>query len=100
IVDLVAVSEVLGAHLVAEPWTASVVLAGGMLAAVPDSPEARARLARIASGEAVGALAHEEGRGTPDPALIATSAEASGGGHTVTGEKRLGLHGAAAGRLR
>src|SRR5699024_3475398 len=42
------------------------------------------------------APAHEEGRGTPDPALIATSAEASGGGHTLTGEKRLVLHGAAA----
>ncbi|GAA4283536.1 acyl-CoA dehydrogenase [Brevibacterium daeguense] len=96
IVDLVAVAEVFGAHLLTEPWTASVVLAGGMLAAVPDSREARSRLERIASGEAIGALAHEEGRGTPDPTLISTRAERTGSGHALTGDKRMVLHGAAA----
>lgn len=96
IVDLVAVAEVFGAHLLAEPWTASVVLVGGMLAAVPDNADARACLERIAAGEAIGAFAHEEGRGTPDPALIATAAEISGSGHALTGDKRMVLHGAAA----
>ncbi len=95
VVDLVAVAEVFGAHLLAEPWTASVVLAGGMLAAA-DAPAARAGLERIASGEAIGALAHEEGRGTPDPALIDTRAVQAGGGYALTGEKRVVLHGAAA----
>ncbi|GAA2876253.1 acyl-CoA dehydrogenase [Pseudonocardia halophobica] len=92
IVDVVAVAEVFGAHLLVEPWVASVVLAGGVLAAVEDQDT----LARIASGEAIGALAHEEGRGTPDPALITTTAERSGDGYALTGEKRVVLHGASA----
>lgn len=96
IVDLVAVAEVFGAHLLAEPWMASVVLVGGLLAAVPDSSDARASLSRIAAGESIGALAHEEGRGTPDPTLIETTAESTGSGHALTGDKRLVLHGAAA----
>lgn len=96
IVDLVAVAEIFGAYLVSEPWIPSTVLAGGALAAFPDLPEARSLLEQIAAGEVIGALAHEEGRGTPDPALITMEAERTDEGYTLTGDKRMVLHGAAA----
>lgn len=132
IVDLVAAAEVVGAHLLVEPWIPSVVLAGGLLAAVLDDSRtgagadsgsgagagagpggadsragagpgdaeedgraaARSALARIAAGGATAALAHEEGRGTPDPALVRTRAERAGEGFALTGEKRMVLNGA------
>jgi alkylation response protein AidB-like acyl-CoA dehydrogenase len=81
VVDLVAVAEVLGAHLVVEPWFASAVLAGSLV----DGGLAT----RIAAGE-IATLAHEEGRGTA--ALGAITTTATGG--ALTGEKKLVLHGA------
>ena len=96
IVDLVAVAEIFGAYLVAEPWIPSTVLAGGALAAFPDVPEARSLLVQIAAGEVIGALAHEEGRGTPDPSLVTMEAERTGEAYTLTGDKRMVLHGVAA----
>ncbi len=50
-------------------------------------------LAMIADGEALGAFAHEEGRGTADPARIATTATLGPGGYLLSGEKRLVLGG-------
>jgi alkylation response protein AidB-like acyl-CoA dehydrogenase len=95
IVDVVAISEVLGAHLVVEPYAGSVVLAGGALAQLPGQPTAAGWLKRIVAGEAVGAFAHEEGTGTPDPALVATTAvRTAAGGYALTGEKKVVLHGA------
>lgn len=96
VVDLVAAAEVFGARLLAEPWTPSVILAGGVLAAFADHDKARALLEQIAAGDSIGALAHEEGRGTPDPSLVNATAETTGDGHTLTGEKRMVLHGATA----
>ncbi|WP_349827169.1 acyl-CoA dehydrogenase family protein [Brevibacterium litoralis] len=100
VVDLVAVAERLGAHLVVEPWTASVVLAGGLLTAAaqepsrtsPDVPLA-AWTEGVAAGSLRATLGHEEGRGTPDPELVTTVAERADGGHTLSGSKRLVLHG-------
>ncbi|MCW0214253.1 MAG: acyl-CoA dehydrogenase [Pseudonocardia sp.] len=95
IVDVVAITEVLGAHLVAEPYIGSVVMAGGALAAAPDGTVSAGWLERVVAGEAIGAFAHEEGPGTPDPALVATRAErTAAGGFALTGEKKVVLHGA------
>lgn len=123
VIDLVAAAEIVGAHLVAEPWIPTVALAGGLLAAVLETDPAggsdgrasggddagraatdddagraaaRSALERIAAGEATAALAHEEGRGTADPGLVQARAERSGDGYVLTGEKRMVLHGAAA----
>ena len=94
IVDVVAIGELFGAHLLVEPYVASVVLAGTALAAVPEHADAARWLERIVAGEAIGAFAHEEGPGTPDPALVATRAERTAGGYVLSGEKKLVLHGA------
>jgi alkylation response protein AidB-like acyl-CoA dehydrogenase len=96
IVDVVAVGELFGAHLLAEPYAASVVMAGGALALLPEHATAAAWLKRIAAGEAIGAFAHEEGTGTPDPALVATRAERTATGYALSGEKKMVLHGAGA----
>jgi alkylation response protein AidB-like acyl-CoA dehydrogenase len=96
IVDVVAISELFGAHLLVEPYVGSVVMAGGALAAVPGRSGARRVLERLLAGEVIGAFAHEEGTGTPDPAAIATRAERSAGGYALSGEKKLVLHGATA----
>jgi alkylation response protein AidB-like acyl-CoA dehydrogenase len=71
VVDLVAVGEPFGEHLLIEPYLSSVLLAGGLLASAPEHPGARDWLAKIMVGEALGALAHEEGTGTPDPSMVA-----------------------------
>jgi alkylation response protein AidB-like acyl-CoA dehydrogenase len=94
IVDVVAVGELFGAHLLVEPYAASVVMAGGALALVPGQATAAGWLKRIAAGEAIGTLAHEEGTGTPDPASVASRAERTATGYALSGQKKLVLHGA------
>jgi alkylation response protein AidB-like acyl-CoA dehydrogenase len=91
--DIVAVAEVFGGHLMSEPYLSSVILAGRALAMVENSDTARKWLAKIAAGSALGAFAHEEGRGTADPARIATSATVDTDGYVLSGEKRLVLGG-------
>lgn len=99
IVDMVAVAETFGKFLVAEPLLISTMLAGRMLAACADHPEAAAWTARIAAGTARAAFAHEEGHGTADPAQIALKAERDGADYVLTGEKRLVIGAEGADRL-
>ncbi len=87
--DLVPVAETFGEHLTVEPWAFSLVLAGGALAAADGNPAARGYLAGLASGDAVGAFAYDEGRGIASPAQIAMAAQPSGDGFVLSGEKRL-----------
>lgn len=91
VVDLVAIGEPFGEHLLVEPYLSSVLLAGGMLASAPQPPLARHWLARIMAGDALGALAHEEGSGTPDPSMVTLRATAYDGGYRLDGEKLLVL---------
>ncbi|WP_214401792.1 acyl-CoA dehydrogenase family protein [Pseudonocardia lacus] len=91
VVDVVAIAEPFGEHLLVEPYLPTILLAGRALAAAGEHPVARDWLARIVAGDAHGALAHEEGRGTPDPARVATRCRRSGDGYRLDGEKRLVL---------
>lgn len=93
--DIVAIAEPFGAHLLIEPYVSSILLAGQCLAHA-DSPAAKARLAKIMSGEQTAAFAHEEGRGTANPALVSLAASGCEEGFTLTGEKRMVLGGAQA----
>ncbi|ROO86679.1 alkylation response protein AidB-like acyl-CoA dehydrogenase [Actinocorallia herbida] len=94
VVDLVAVGELFGEHLVVEPYLSSILLAGRALAEVGDHPRAEHWLGRLMAGEALAAFAHEEGAGTADPSLVAVSCTKAGGGYRLDGEKRLVLGGA------
>jgi alkylation response protein AidB-like acyl-CoA dehydrogenase len=91
--DVVAIAELFGEHLVSEPYLSSVLLTGRALAMVEENDAARRWLAMITDGEALGAFAHEEGRGTADPARIATTATLGPDGYLLSGEKRLVLGG-------
>ena len=93
ITDCVAFAELFGKHLVIEPFTHSVMLAGAALAA-DEGVGAKAWLEKLIGGEAVIAFAYEEGHGTPSPDLITMTAQPSGEGYTLSGEKRLVVAGA------
>lgn len=93
ITDCVAFAELFGKHLVIEPFTPSVMLAGAALAA-DEGAAAKAWLEKLIAGEAVIAFAYEEGHGTPSPDLIIMTAQPSGEGYTLSGEKRLVVAGA------
>lgn len=88
--DVVAVAEPFGAHLLIEPYVSSILLAGQCLAQ-SDSPAAQAQLAKIVTGEQTAAFAHEEGKGTADPALVSLAAAEAEDGFTLSGEKRMVL---------
>lgn len=91
--DVVAISEVFGEHLLSEPYHSSVTLAGRALAIAEAGDTSREWLTKIADGAAFGAFAHEEGRGTADPARISTAATLGPDGYVLNGEKRLVLGG-------
>ncbi len=93
ITDCVAFVELFGRHLVIEPFTHSVMQAGAALAA-DEGAAAKAWLKKLIAGEAVIAFAYEEGHGTPSPDLITMTAQPSGEGYTLSGEKRLVVGGA------
>ncbi|PWR25320.1 acyl-CoA dehydrogenase family protein [Zavarzinia aquatilis] len=94
IVDIVALSELFGAHLVVEPYLSSIVMAGRALARAGANGDAAGWLGRILAGQALAAFAHDEGKGCPDASAIRTRAEAVGRGFRLSGEKRLVLGGA------
>ena len=93
--DVVAVAEPFGAHLLIEPYVSSILLAGSCLGQ-SDSPAAQAQLSKIITGEQTAAFAHEEGKGTADPALVSLAATEAADGFTLSGEKRMVLGGAQA----
>lgn len=91
--DLVAIAEPFGAHLLAEPYIASVMLGGAALALAGDGAPAAGWLDKVIAGDAIAALACEEGPGTPDPSLIQAVAKRQGAGFSLSGEKRMVLGG-------
>ncbi|MEO1488207.1 MAG: acyl-CoA dehydrogenase family protein [Pseudomonadota bacterium] len=93
--DCVAFAQSLGKHLVVEPYAHAIMLAGSALEA-SDSPIAAEWIENLASGEAVIALAYEEGRGTGSPRHIAMVADQQDDGFRLTGEKRFVVAGAEA----
>ncbi|MEO0691070.1 MAG: acyl-CoA dehydrogenase family protein [Pseudomonadota bacterium] len=98
IADCVAFAGSLGKHLVVEPYVHTILLAGAALDA-SDASVADEWIAKMAAGEALVAFAYEEGAGTSSPDMIKTTASASSGGFTISGEKRLVVAGAEADAL-
>lgn len=96
IVDVVAVCELFGQHLLVEPYLSSILLAGRALVGADNGGTARDWLARITNGAALGAFAHEEGHGLANLADIATVVSPTSDGYLLDGSKRLVLDGAEA----
>lgn len=95
-IGTLAVCFVLGEALVVEPFLSSAVLATRAIARL-GSPEQRARwLPRLAAGEAIAVLAHEEGDGGPVATAVRTVAVADGGEWVLDGCKSVVYHAPAA----
>ena len=95
--DLVACGLVMGRHLVAEPWLASILLGGKALAL--GGARAHPLLADVIAGSAQVALAHEERHGIGPVSAMGTTLTLSGDAVQLDGEKKLVLGGAEANAL-
>jgi alkylation response protein AidB-like acyl-CoA dehydrogenase len=98
-VDVALILEQLGTTLVPEPYLASVILAGGVLARAASTEQKAQFLAPMIAGDATLALAYAERDGRYDASLVATKAEPTEGGYVLTGEKIFVLNGHAADHL-
>jgi alkylation response protein AidB-like acyl-CoA dehydrogenase len=91
-VELAILMEAFGRHLVVEPYLATVVLGGGLLAALGSAAERRALLPAVMEGHCCLAFAHDD-HGAP------TQAERRRDGYVLQGGKKLVLGGAMADTL-
>jgi alkylation response protein AidB-like acyl-CoA dehydrogenase len=85
--ELVVVMEAFGRALVLEPYLATVVLGGGLVAAAGSPEQKAALLPRIAEGEALLAFAHTEPGSRWSLTDVSTTATPDGGGWRLTGQK-------------
>jgi alkylation response protein AidB-like acyl-CoA dehydrogenase len=91
-VELAILMEAFGKHLVIEPYLATVVLGGGLIAALGSTAERQAMLPAVMEGQCHLAFAHEE-RDVP------TRAQRTSGGYLLRGGKKVVLNGPSADNL-
>jgi alkylation response protein AidB-like acyl-CoA dehydrogenase len=85
-VELAILMEAFGRHLVIEPYLATVVLGGGLVAGLGSAAERRAMLPAVTEGKCRLAFAHED-RNAP------ARAQRRSGGYLLQGEKKVVLGG-------
>ena len=88
-VDAMVVMEELGGGLVLEPYAQAALIAGGVLAAYAPDVVQSAWLPKIASGDAVVVLAHQERAARYRLSRVDTAAKQSGNAWTITGAKSI-----------
>lgn len=98
-VELMILHKAFGRGLTLEPYLATVVLGGGLVARLGDAGQRAALLPAVIAGERTLALAYAEPAGRYDPLWIETRAERDGGGYRLSGAKAVVLNGDSAGRL-
>jgi pimeloyl-CoA dehydrogenase small subunit len=98
-VESMIVMESFGRGLVLEPYLASVVLGGGLVAATGSAAQKQAILPALAEGKLMLAFAHGERQSRYALADVATRAERDGNGYVLSGEKGVVPHGDSADRL-
>ena len=98
IVDTIVVMEELGRGLVAEPYVATVLLFGGLLAA-SDNEQREALVGQIIEGSLQGAFAYHEKQSRYALNDVLTSAAKQGDGWQLNGEKTVVFNGMAADKL-
>ena len=87
-VEAMVVMEELGRGLVHAPYASAALVAPALLAAAPEALQAQ-WLPRIAGGEALVVLAHQERAARYRLQHVTTRAAASGGGWALTGRKSV-----------
>ncbi|HWG78209.1 MAG TPA: acyl-CoA dehydrogenase family protein [Stellaceae bacterium] len=98
-VESMIVMESFGRGLVLEPYLASVVLGGGIVAAAGSAAQKQAILPPLAQGKLMLAFAHGEPRSRYALADVETSAARDGSGYVLNGRKAVVLHGDSADKL-
>jgi pimeloyl-CoA dehydrogenase small subunit len=97
--ETMIVMEAFGRALVLEPYLATVVLSGGLLAEGGSGEQKSRVIPKIADGNQRLAFAHTERQSRYDLADVATVAKRDGDGWIIDGEKSLVLHGDTADQL-
>jgi len=99
-VDTMIVMNAIGSGLLVEPYHATVVVAGGLIAAAGSDAQKRSLLPAIAEGRLLVAFAHSEPQARFDLEQVEAHAKpADAGGWVINGEKAVVLHGAQADKL-
>ena len=88
-VDIALLTETLGASLVMEPYVSTVVLCGGLIAAVGNAAQRAAIIPEIIAGRLILALGHNEPQGRHAYGLVSTSAVRSGNEWRLDGRKSI-----------
>jgi len=88
-VDAMVVMEELGRGLVLEPYAQGALIAGGVLSACAPQPAIDGWLQKIAAGDALVVLAHQERGARYRLAHVETAAKGSGTAWTLSGAKSL-----------
>jgi alkylation response protein AidB-like acyl-CoA dehydrogenase len=88
-VDLMSVMEAIGEALVVEPYLSTVGLGAQFVARAGTKARQQALLPPVAAGKLKMAFAHTESDARYNLAHVATRAKATGGGYTLSGEKRI-----------
>ena len=95
-VEMMILMEAFGKGLVVEPYLASIVLAGTLLAEGGSAEQKAGALAEIIAGDKLAALAFVEPQARYNLADVATQAKASGTGYLLDGAKGVVLGGPSA----
>jgi pimeloyl-CoA dehydrogenase small subunit len=98
-VETMIVMENFGRGLALEPYLATVVLAGGIVAAAGTAQQKKAVLPEIAQGKLMLAFAHGERQARYGLSDVETRAHKDGKGYVLSGAKSVVLHGESADRL-
>lgn len=98
-VDLMIVMEARGRALASEPYLATVILGGSLVALAGSAAQQAELLPEIAAGKLLLALAHGEARARYVLAHVETRATADGDGYRLSGQKNVVFHGDSADQL-
>ena len=98
-IETMIVMEAFGRGLALEPYLATVVLGGGLVALAGTDGQKSAILPEIAAGNLKLAFAQSERQARYDLAHVETRAKPQGGGFALNGHKSVVLHGGSAHKL-
>jgi pimeloyl-CoA dehydrogenase small subunit len=98
-VDVMLVMEQFGRGLVLEPYLASVILAGGLIARSGSETQRRTLLAPLVEGALLLAFAHGEPQSRYTLSNVETTARPTESGFVISGRKAVVLHGDVADKL-
>jgi len=98
-VEAMIVMETIGRGLVVEPYLATVILGGGLVALAGNAEQKKAILPVVAEGKLLLAFAHGERQSRYALADVETRAKKDGGSYVLSGAKGVVLHGDSADRL-